>query len=149
MIASAAAMPHIERLRHIGDSLRAVVAQTAPALIAIERVFINSNRGSSLLLSEARGAALLVLADSRVPVVEISALQIKQSVTGRGRASKQQVAEMVQRLLGVTVAGMPSDCTDALACALAAAPQLQRRPVAPRRVSSRRRLTRLVARRMS
>ena len=144
-------MPHIDRLCAISEALRAVVAQTAPVLIAVERVFINRNPGSSLLLGEARGAALLSLTESGVPVLEISALQIKQSVTGRGRASKRQVADMVGRLLDIKVTGWKPDCTDALACALAAA--LQRhsrsRSIPPiRRGSARRYLSRLVARRL-
>ena len=111
---------HVERLRKIGGGLREVLAEAAPELIAVERVFINHNAKSSLLLGEARGAALLALLDSGAPVEEITALQIKQSVTGNGRADKARVANMVGQLLGFSTTALPHDCTDALACALAA-----------------------------
>ena len=120
VISTTAAMPHVERLRTIGSGLAEMLATAAPDLIAVERVFISKNSNSSLLLGEARGAALMVLMGGGAPVLEISALQVKQSVTGMGRASKRQVADMVGRLLGISTVDFTADCTDALACALSA-----------------------------
>ena len=150
VLTTRAKLPHMERLRAIGDGLAEVLAAHTPALIAVERVFINRNYNTSLLLGEARGAALMTLLHANVPVVEISALQIKQSVTGKGRASKAQVALMVQHLLAdLPQTPLPPDCTDALACALAAdAMQKHRLPAAALMKHSRRKRTlRAVAKR--
>lgn len=120
MLKTSAAAPHVERLCAIGRGLREVLAAHPPDLIAVERVFINSNLSASLLLAEARGAALMALSDGNAPLLEISALQIKQSVAGGGRAGKKQVADMVGRILGISTDALAADSTDALACALTA-----------------------------
>ena len=120
IIRTATTTAHVERLRVIGGELRRAADAVAPDLICMERVFININPKSSLLLGEARGAALMALLTGSAPIIEMTALQIKQSVAGAGRANKKQVATMVGRLLNITVDGLAADCTDALACALAA-----------------------------
>lgn len=124
VVRTAAADAHIVRLRAIGDGLRAAAAEFSPDVVCVERVFVNTNPGSSLLLGEARGAALLALAqfaeNKNAAVVELTALQIKHAVAGAGRADKKQIAVMVGRLLGVSVDKLSADETDALACALAA-----------------------------
>jgi len=79
-------------------------------------VFVNVNPHSTLLLGQARGAALCAVAAADLPVAEYTALQIKQAVVGYGRATKEQVQAMVVRLLALP--GTPSrDAADALACA--------------------------------
>ncbi|MCH9705667.1 MAG: crossover junction endodeoxyribonuclease RuvC [Proteobacteria bacterium] len=137
LFTTSASTLHIERLRLLADELKRVLQASKPDLIAIERVFINSNLKSSLLLGEARGAAIVTLLQGNVPVIEISALQIKQSLTGMGRAGKTQVANMVGSVLSISVSDLAHDCTDALACALAAnshhATQIPLRRNAPRR----------------
>lgn len=106
-----------ERLKVILDNLREVVDQTRPDVAALEIVFVNANPQSTLLLGQARGAALCALADSDLVVHEYTALQIKKSVVGHGKAAKEQVQSMVQRLLSLD--GLPpSDPADALACAI-------------------------------
>jgi len=119
------------RLKVILDNLREIVRDTRPDVAALEIVFLNTNPASTLLLGQARGAALCALADSGLDVSEYTALQIKKAVVGTGRAAKTQVQAMVQRLLALD--GMPApDSADALACAIChahAAPlarQLQR-----------------------
>lgn len=105
------------RLKTILDSLREIVGDTHPDTAAIEKVFLNANPSSTLLLGQARGAALCALADKGLPVFEYTALQIKKSVVGTGRAAKEQVQAMVQRLLSLS--GAPAaDAADALACAI-------------------------------
>jgi len=105
------------RLKVILDNLRQVVRDTAPDFAAIEKVFVNTNPVSTLLLGQARGAALCALADSGLAVHEYTALQIKKSVVGTGRAAKMQVQAMVQHLLSLD--GSPAaDAADALACAI-------------------------------
>lgn len=88
-----------------------------PRQCVIEKVFVNVNPHSTLLLGQARGAAIAALASSGLPVAEYTALQVKQSVVGYGRANKEQVQHMITRLLSLTAA--PSkDAADALACAV-------------------------------
>jgi len=106
-----------ERLKSILDHIREVAAQNRPDIAAVEKVFLNTNPTSTLLLGQARGAALCGLADSGLEVHEYTALQIKKSVVGTGRAAKEQVQHMVQRLLALN--GLPAaDSADALACAI-------------------------------
>jgi len=110
-------VPLHERLKVILDNLREVVQQAKPDVAAIEIVFVNANPQSTLLLGQARGAALCALADSALMVHEYTALQIKKSVVGHGKAAKEQVQLMVQRLLALD--GLPPpDPADALACAI-------------------------------
>lgn len=109
--------PLHERLKTILDGVRSVAADTRPTAAALEKVFVNVNPQSTLLLGQARGAALCALADSSLAVHEYTALQIKKAVVGTGRAAKTQVQEMVERLLNLN--GTPSpDAADALACAI-------------------------------
>jgi crossover junction endodeoxyribonuclease RuvC len=110
-----AALP--ERLKAILENLGEVIAQHAPAQVAVEKVFVNVNPASTLLLGQARGAAICAAVSRGLPVSEYTALQVKQAVVGNGHAAKEQVQEMVRRLLGL--AGDPSaDAADALACAI-------------------------------
>jgi crossover junction endodeoxyribonuclease RuvC len=112
-----AELPLPERLKVILDNLREVARETRPDVAALEIVFLNTNPASTLLLGQARGAALCALADSRLDVHEYTALQIKKAVVGTGRAAKEQVQMMVQRLLSLN--GKPApDSADALACAI-------------------------------
>ena len=106
-----------ERLKVILDSLREVIGQHQPQQVAVEKVFVNVNPQSTLLLGQARGAAICAAVLAELPVAEYTALQVKQAVVGNGHAKKEQVQEMVQRLLKLS--GSPSpDAADALACAI-------------------------------
>ena len=83
----------------------------------MEKVFVNANPQSTLLLGQARGAAICAAVQADLPVAEYTALQVKQAVVGNGHADKEQVQAMVQRLLHLS--GTPSpDAADALACAI-------------------------------
>ncbi len=105
------------RLRVIHDGVSEVIAQYRPALAVAEIVFVNVNPQSTLLLGQARGAAITTLVAHGLDVREYTALQVKQAVVGHGRAAKSQVQAMVQRLLALP--GVPStDAADALACAI-------------------------------
>jgi crossover junction endodeoxyribonuclease RuvC len=104
------------RLAAIYTQLREVVAEYRPQAAAVEKVFVNVNPRTTLLLGQARGAALCALATAGLPVAEYTALQVKQAVVGYGRATKEQVQAMMVRLL--LLPGTPSkDAADALACA--------------------------------
>ncbi|RFC35201.1 MAG: Holliday junction endonuclease RuvC [Candidatus Nitrotoga sp. LAW] len=106
-----------ERLKVILNSLREVIETHQPQLVAIEKVFVNVNPQSTLLLGQARGAAICAAVLADLPVAEYTALQVKQAVVGNGHAKKEQVQDMVQRLLELS--GSPSsDAADALACAI-------------------------------
>jgi crossover junction endodeoxyribonuclease RuvC len=83
----------------------------------VEKVFVNVNPQSTLLLGQARGAALSALVHAGLPVAEYTALQVKQAVVGHGKAAKDQVQHMIVRLLGLPAAPT-ADAADALACAI-------------------------------
>ncbi len=105
------------RLKTILDGLREVIATHRPQQVAVEIVFVNVNPQSTLLLGQARGAAICAAVDAALPIAEYTALQVKQSVVGSGHAAKEQVQHMVRRLLALP--GDPSpDAADALACAI-------------------------------
>jgi crossover junction endodeoxyribonuclease RuvC len=107
-----------ERLAVIVADLAQVIARECPTEVAVEKVFVNVNPQSTLLLGQARGAAIAAAVQAGLPVAEYTALQVKQAVVGHGKAAKEQVQEMVKRLLGLPAA--PStDAADALACAIA------------------------------
>ncbi|HBF51481.1 MAG TPA: crossover junction endodeoxyribonuclease RuvC [Massilia sp.] len=105
------------RLKIILDGVREIVATYQPACAAIEKVFVNVNPQSTLLLGQARGAAISALVSADLDVAEYSPTQIKQAVVGTGKAAKPQVQDMVSRLL--TLPGLPgSDAADALGVAI-------------------------------
>ena len=105
------------RLKAILDGLAEVIAEQRPAQVALEKVFVNVNPSSTLLLGQARGTAICAAVMHGLPVAEYTALQVKQAVVGNGHAQKRQVQDMVRRLLKLE--GEPStDAADALACAI-------------------------------
>jgi len=106
-----------QRLKVILRDLASVIADQRPTEVAIEKVFVNVNPQSTLLLGQARGAAIAAAVLADLPVAEYTALQIKQAVVGHGKAAKEQVQQMVRRLLALP--SPPSaDAADALACAI-------------------------------
>jgi crossover junction endodeoxyribonuclease RuvC len=105
------------RLGVIVRDLAHVILEGSPSEVAVEKVFVNINPNSTLLLGQARGAAIAAAVLAGLPVHEYTAGQVKQAVVGKGRAGKSQVQEMVRRLLHLS--GTPSpDAADALACAI-------------------------------
>ena len=105
------------RLKVILDGMREVIRTHQPQQIAVEKVFVNVNPQSTLLLGQARGAAICAAVLAELPVAEYTALHVKQAVVGNGHAAKEQVQHMVRRLLSLP--GDPSpDAADALACAI-------------------------------
>lgn len=105
------------RLKIILQGVSEIVGTYRPDCAAIEKVFVNVNPQSTLLLGQARGAAICALVHADLSVAEYTALQVKQAVTGHGKAAKEQVQEMVSRLLSLP--GLPgTDAADALGVAI-------------------------------
>ncbi|MCU6434774.1 crossover junction endodeoxyribonuclease RuvC [Undibacterium sp. Jales W-56] len=106
-----------ERLKTILLGVSEIIKTYQPDCAAVEKVFVNVNPQSTLLLGQARGAAICALVSADLAVAEYTALQVKQGVVGHGKAKKEQVQDMVQRLLSLS--GMPSsDAADALGVAI-------------------------------
>ena len=105
------------RLKVIFDGVREITARYQPACASVEIVFVNVNPQSTLLLGQARGAALTALVSNDLDVAEYTALQMKKAIVGHGQARKEQVQDMVMRLLALP--GLPGkDAADALGLAI-------------------------------
>ena len=105
------------RLKVLFDGICEVVQRYQPQQTSVEIVFVNVNPQSTLLLGQARGACVTALVTRALPVAEYTALQMKQAIVGHGRAKKEQVQEMVKRLLNLP--GLPGpDAADALGLAI-------------------------------
>ena len=117
-ISAPSKLPFAQRLLRIHQDLRALLTAERPDCAAIEAVFFARNVQSALRLGQARGVALLALAEAGIPIHEYSALEVKQAVTGYGHAGKGQVQEMVRLLLKLPEVPTPADAADALAIAI-------------------------------
>ena len=113
-------LPNDELAGRIGMIVRGIgdlVAEYRPNQAAVEQVFVNVNPAATLMLGQARGAAVAALVLRDLPVYEYTALQVKQSVVGQGKAAKEQVQHMVVQMLGLS--GTPqADAADGLAVAI-------------------------------
>ncbi len=107
-----------DRMRTIADGLRRVIAEHSPEAAAVEEVFHAANVKTALKLAHARGVALLAIAEAEIRFAEYSALEIKMSVVGYGRAEKGQVRLMVASLLGLPEPLTSEDASDAVAAAI-------------------------------
>jgi crossover junction endodeoxyribonuclease RuvC len=106
-----------ERLGRIHEGLDQVIREWCPEEAAIERVFVHRSAESALKLGQARGAAIVTAVTAGLPVAEYAAPQVKQAITGTGRADKAQVAHMVRVVLGIR-GDLQADAADALAIAV-------------------------------
>jgi len=118
VITTPAHTPLSDRLLDIFDNLTEIVASTKPDAMSIEKLFFARNITTAISVSHARGVAMLVGAQAGLLIHEYTPLQIKQTLTGYGRADKKQVQEMVRIHLGLKTAPKPDDCADALAAAI-------------------------------
>ena len=109
--------PLAERIEVIVRHLDEVIVQYRPTQAAVEQVFVNVNPAATLMLGQARGAAIAALVLRQLPVYEYTALQVKQAVVGQGKAAKEQVQHMVTHLLKLS-ATPQADAADALGVAL-------------------------------
>ncbi|MBT9154560.1 MAG: Crossover junction endodeoxyribonuclease RuvC [Firmicutes bacterium] len=110
--------PLPERLKLIFQGLDALCRRFTLDCVAVEQLFFNTNVTTALAVGQARGVAVLVAAQHGLEVVEYTPLQVKQAVTGYGRADKTQVQRMVQSLLGLKDIIRPDDAADAVAICL-------------------------------
>lgn len=110
--------PDSERMVTIFDELTAIIADTKPELMVVEKLFFAQNVTTALSVAQARGVILLCGEQKGLELFEYTPLQIKMAITGYGRADKKQMQEMVRVMLGLKTAPQPDDCADALAAAL-------------------------------
>ncbi len=106
------------RLQIIHRELQGLAVEWQPEEAAVEELFFSNNVRTAMSVGQARGVAILALADAGLPVAEYSPLAIKQAVTGYGSADKGQMQEMVRLLLGLSEIPRPDDAADALAVAI-------------------------------
>ncbi len=113
------------RLEMLYEGLTKLCQTFQPEAAAVEKLYFGQNSRTAMIVGQARGIVLLVLAQHRVAYVEMSPAEVKQAVTGYGRAEKRQVQLMVQRLLGLRDYPSPDDAADALAIAICGAENLR------------------------
>src|ERR1051326_3928616 len=106
------------RLQTIFEELTGIIVATKPTEMAVEKLFFAQNVTTAMTVAQARGVVLLAGMQAGVKIAEYTPLQIKQALTGYGRADKKQMQEMVRVLLGLKDVPKPDDCADALAAAL-------------------------------
>lgn len=106
------------RLKTIFDELTSIISETKPTEMSVEKLFFAQNVTTAMTVAQARGVVLLCGMQAGLTIAEYTPLQIKQSLTGYGRAEKKQIQEMVRVILGLKEVPKPDDCADALAAAI-------------------------------
>lgn len=117
-ITTPAGMATVERLKKIYTEITSYLIKYDPDAIAIEELFFNSNQKTAINVAQARGVLLVACANANIPIYEYTPLQVKQAVTGYGRAEKKQIQQMVKTLLNLNAIPKPDDAADALAIAI-------------------------------
>ena len=117
-ITTKAHTPFEQRLLTLHQQLDVVISRFHPDVMAIEELFFQRNTTTAIGTAQARGVLILAAAEANIPVYEYTPMQIKQAVTGYGRADKNQVSTMVKMLLHLEEMPKPDDVTDALAIAI-------------------------------
>ena len=107
-----------QRLLEIYTEVIALFEKYTPESVAVERLFFNKNVTNAMGVSEARGVIILAAQQKQLPVFEYTPLQVKQAITGSGRADKKQMQEMIKRLLNLGEIPKPDDAADGLSIAL-------------------------------
>jgi crossover junction endodeoxyribonuclease RuvC len=106
------------RLQTIYEELTEIIADTKPQVMSVEKLFFAQNVTTAMTVAQARGVVLLCGKQAGMEIFEYTPLQIKQALTGYGRADKKQMQEMVRVTLGLKEVPKPDDCADAIAAAL-------------------------------
>lgn len=110
--------PQDERLVEIHEALVSIIKDTSPSSMSIEKLFFARNVTTAMSVAQARGVAVLAGKQAGLTIFEYTPLQIKQTLTGYGKADKKQVQEMVRITLNLSEVPKPDDCADALAAAI-------------------------------
>jgi crossover junction endodeoxyribonuclease RuvC len=118
VITTPAHTPLADRLLDIYESLNQIIDETHPDEISIERLYFNQNITTGITVAEARGVCVLVGRQRNIPIYEYTPLQIKQTLTGYGRAKKKDMQEAVRVYLKMEQVVKPDDAADALAAAI-------------------------------
>lgn len=113
-----AGVPFNERIEKIYDDAFALMQKWKPDVMAIEKLFYNTNAKTVIDVGQARGVLILAAQKNRLSIAEYTPLQVKQSVVGYGRAEKKQVQEMTKMILNLEKIPKPDDTADALAMAI-------------------------------
>lgn len=117
-VTTPAGMPFSDRLQKIYEDLSEIIKKYNPDAMSVEKLFFNTNSTTAIDVAQARGVILLSAKLNGVPVFEYTPLQVKQAVTGYGRAEKHQIQELTKLLLGLSKCPKPDDTADALALAI-------------------------------
>ena len=120
-ITTLAKTPMEDRLLILRQELEKLLRKYKPALVGVEKLFFAKNTKTALSVAQARGIVLVTLRGASVPITEFTPLQVKQAITGYGRADKLQMQYMVKTLLKLKDIPKPDDAADALAIAMTAA----------------------------
>lgn len=107
-----------DRLCDIFDDITTIIEKYQPECLSIEKLYFNTNTATAIDVAQARGVVLLAARKCNIDIYEYTPLQVKQSITGYGRAQKHQVMEMVKNLLQLESVPKPDDTADALALAI-------------------------------
>ncbi len=118
VITTPAHTPVEDRLLDIYESLNQIIDETHPDEVSIEKLYFNQNITTGITVAEARGVCILVARQHNLPIAEYTPLQIKQTLTGYGRANKKQMQEAVREYLRMQEVVKPDDAADALAAAI-------------------------------
>ena len=110
--------PLAEKLAEIYKDVKRVIKETKPDLIAVEQLFFFKNVKTAMAVGQARGVILLAAERNKISILEFTPLQVKMAITSNGRAEKQQVQKMVQKILNLKNLPKPDDAADALAVAI-------------------------------
>jgi crossover junction endodeoxyribonuclease RuvC len=113
--------PLPERLKQLSQQLQKIISQYNPTVAVVEELFFCNNAKTALVVGQARGVALLNLINANIEIMELTPLQVKQGLTGYGKAEKGQIQQMVKMILCLKEIPRPDDASDALAMAICGA----------------------------
>ena len=117
-VTTSAGMDFADRLEIIYSGMDVIIKRNRPQALSIEKLFFNTNTTTAIDVAQARGVILLAAKRNNIPIYEYTPLQVKQAVTGYGRAEKRQMMELTRILLGLHKCPKPDDTADALAMAI-------------------------------
>jgi len=120
-VRTAADMSFEQRIEEIHRDLSRLLTEYKPQIMALEKIFFTTNQKTAIDVAQARGVIILAAVTKGVTIAEYTPLQVKQAVTGYGKATKKQIQEMTMRLLSLDSLPKPDDAADALAVAICGA----------------------------